>query len=230
MHVNRIGSLAIALLALFALAFAAATLDSTTANPLAERTASSTGSGGGGGGSDVRVAPDNGGSDTFDSLFPQFDVAGDRSVVPSDGELDVLFLAACLLAVGIGAAVFLLTGDDETAPDERTAMAAPSPSEGRSAAVPKVEQVPPTNDVYRAWNRMVELVEPVDDARTPREIAARARDAGLPDRPVEELTSLFRAVRYGQRQPTDRREGRATDAVHRLGESESDASTDKGDA
>lgn len=75
------------------------------------------------------------------------------------------------------------------------------------------------NEVYRAWKRMTELLDVDDpDVRTPGEFRRAAVRAGMAPGDVDELTRLFEAVRYGDRQVTDDRERRAVDALRRIEE------------
>lgn len=73
------------------------------------------------------------------------------------------------------------------------------------------------NEVYRAWKEMAESVDVADPrTATPADFAAAAADAGLdPDR-VDELTDLFEAVRYGDREVTEERERRAIEALREI--------------
>nr|WP_282594205.1 DUF4129 domain-containing protein [Halorientalis brevis] len=74
-----------------------------------------------------------------------------------------------------------------------------------------------TNDVYRAWQQLVERVDVADpETTTTREYARRAVDAGLDAAAVERLTELFDQVRYGDAAPTETREQQARDAAERL--------------
>ncbi|MUV61919.1 DUF4129 domain-containing protein, partial [Halobacterium sp. CBA1126] len=70
------------------------------------------------------------------------------------------------------------------------------------------------NEVYRAWREMTEHLD-VDnpEASTPAEFAAAASDAGMAREHVDELTDLFRSVRYGGAEVTAEREQRAVDAL-----------------
>lgn len=74
-----------------------------------------------------------------------------------------------------------------------------------------------SNDVYRAWRAMAKSVEGRPGRTvTPAEVARRAVDSGYDERSVQELTRLFRAVRYSGETPTADREERARDALERL--------------
>lgn len=81
--------------------------------------------------------------------------------------------------------------------------------------------VPPTNDVYRAWLALGEAVgdggrEEIDAGASPRERARRAIDAGFPAEPVRSLTRCFEAVRYGPAGATNEREREARAALDQL--------------
>ena len=73
------------------------------------------------------------------------------------------------------------------------------------------------NEVYRAWVEMTDLLDVSHpDTSTPADFAAAAVDAGMRREDVEELTALFRSIRYGPDEATDRDERRALDALHRI--------------
>jgi hypothetical protein len=75
----------------------------------------------------------------------------------------------------------------------------------------------PTNEVYRAWEEMTDHLDVANPgASTPREFARAATDAGMARNDVDELTDLFRTVRYGGRRVTDDRENRAVDALRNI--------------
>ncbi|GAB3023762.1 DUF4129 domain-containing protein [Natronobiforma cellulositropha] len=87
-------------------------------------------------------------------------------------------------------------------------------SESRPAEPWHVAHQEATNGVYHAW---LSLCRATGGQRrvteTPGEVATEAVDAGLDERGVREVTSLFEAVRYGGRSPTPERERRARDAA-----------------
>ena len=75
----------------------------------------------------------------------------------------------------------------------------------------------PTNEVYRAWEEMTDHLDVANPgSSTPREFARAATDAGMARNDVDELTDLFRTVRYGGRRVTDDRENRAVDALRNI--------------
>lgn len=57
-----------------------------------------------------------------------------------------------------------------------------------------------------------------DRSKTPREFADAAIDAGLDPDDVEDLTDLFRTVRYGDAGATADREARAVETLRRIEE------------
>ncbi|MDY7081803.1 MAG: DUF4129 domain-containing protein, partial [Halobacteria archaeon] len=80
------------------------------------------------------------------------------------------------------------------------------------------ETVPsPTLSVREAWRRMVERV-PVSnrETKTPGELARIAVREGFPSKPVEELTSVFREVEYGEKPSTERRKRKASESWERI--------------
>jgi hypothetical protein len=77
-------------------------------------------------------------------------------------------------------------------------------------------QADASNEVFRAWREMVQLLE-IDDPETttPAEFEARAVAAGMDAEDVAELTALFREVRYGAFQAGER-EDDAVAALRRI--------------
>lgn len=73
------------------------------------------------------------------------------------------------------------------------------------------------NEVYRAWAEMAAHLDvPNPHASTPAEFATAAEDAGMDRRHIEELTDVFRSVRYGGADPTADREDRAVRALRAI--------------
>lgn len=73
------------------------------------------------------------------------------------------------------------------------------------------------NAVYRAWGEMTaELPVGSPESSTPAEFATAAVEAGMSRENVDELTALFREVRYGDAEPTETRERRAIQALRRI--------------
>jgi|AntDeeMinimDraft_5_1070356.scaffolds.fasta_scaffold03407_4 transglutaminase-like putative cysteine protease len=68
--------------------------------------------------------------------------------------------------------------------------------------------------VRAIWGSFVEFVRPPKlSTRTPGEIGRYAIDRGLPRRPVEYITELYRAAEYGRRSPNDSRLESAREAL-----------------
>lgn len=75
----------------------------------------------------------------------------------------------------------------------------------------------PQNDVVRAWRELAAVLPVSRPATsTPREFATAATAAGVDPDAVGELTALFEAVRYGDRDPTGERAERAIAALERI--------------
>lgn len=73
------------------------------------------------------------------------------------------------------------------------------------------------NEIYRAWVEMTDQLDVAHpDTSTPEEFASAAVDAGMRREDVEELTDVFREVRYGPEEPTAGHEGRAVEALRRI--------------
>lgn len=91
-------------------------------------------------------------------------------------------------------------------------------SEDGPASGPDVRPEPsPSNDVERAWFEMVRRVGLADEtARTPRECAAEAKDAGVDPGVVDALTETFEQVRYGGAPVTEQRRTRAQQHVQQV--------------
>jgi len=75
-----------------------------------------------------------------------------------------------------------------------------------------------SNDVYRAWFRLFERIDPSPDEHlTPRELARMATADGFDRDAVKTLTEQFEAVRYGPKDVTSARERLAREALSELG-------------
>jgi hypothetical protein len=204
--VERVVPLALAVLAVFALATVAASLESVSTEPTIESETTPTG------GADNASAGGSGasppGTESGDRTTPA-DVAAEGGD-ESDTEVPLWQVAAGLAVFLVGSAVALygLTrgeerdgGTDETPAPEPTAPAADSARLGAD--------LPATNDVYRAWTALCRAV-PLDPAgQTPAEVAEAAVAAGHEGESVAALTETFCAVRYGDAEPTGERERRA---------------------
>lgn len=77
-------------------------------------------------------------------------------------------------------------------------------------------QADASNEVFRAWREMVQLLQ-IDEPETttPAEFEARAVAAGMDADDVATLTELFREVRYGEFRAAER-EGDAVAALRRI--------------
>lgn len=74
-----------------------------------------------------------------------------------------------------------------------------------------------SNDVYRSWWEMVEMVDADDPTtKTPQEFAEMAVDDGYDEDAVSELTEVFEETLYGGREVTKEQERRARDAVEKI--------------
>lgn len=146
--------------------------------------------------------PGPGGGSGPPPLWPDVDPGADREQSP---DLRLL-VGAALVVAGGAVAVYALT-TDERAPDRG--------SEGDGTATPAVDYGDPgANGVYRSWARLRDHVG-VDGTATPAELARRARRAGAPGDAVSEVTRLFRRVRYGDEDASERAERRASAAADR---------------
>lgn len=138
----------------------------------------------------------------------------------------VLTTPTSLLALAVGVAVLAVAvaikagnGDEDEAGernerddgDDEASLADVGRVAGRAAD--RMRDVDPENVVYSAWLDMTRLLD-VDqpETATPQEFAREAVAAGMDERDVEELTDVFRGIRYGNVDTTTDREERARDA------------------
>ncbi|RQG98340.1 DUF4129 domain-containing protein [Natrarchaeobius oligotrophus] len=137
----------------------------------------------------------------------------------------LVVLLAVLTAIFAGAIAWS-DRNDRTAPREDDGVEPADAAEGSRAevgaaagrAAERIESSDDVdNEVYRAWLEMTRPLE-VDrpDSSTPGEFAAAAVETGLAREDVDELTSLFESVRYGDRETTDERERRAVTVLRRI--------------
>ncbi|AFK21089.1 DUF4129 domain-containing protein (plasmid) [Haloferax mediterranei ATCC 33500] len=156
-----------------------------------------------------------GGQPIINLVFPETDVTNglDSSAQPGSA-LSRLGVGVALLVVGAILVLWRLTSDDShtdvVADDELvTPVDEPEPY----TPVADARDVPPTNDVYRAWQAMVSSLGSADKPHeTPTKLAQTAIQAGFPASDVHSITEVFCAVRYGGTSPTNEREQRARDA------------------
>lgn len=142
--------------------------------------------------------------------------------IPTASPTFVLLIGVILLVVLV---LFLrTTGDDglvgDPEPEEpvadEPALAAVGAAAGRAAD--RIEgQASVENEVFRAWREMTDRLD-LDrpETITPGEFAERAIEAGMDRTHVEELTGLFRSVRYGGDAPTPEREQRAIETLRAI--------------
>lgn len=130
---------------------------------------------------------------------------------------------ATLLGLAGVIAVQFVRGDTaapaETGGDEEEEESVDLDRVGRAAgaAADRIErQADASNEVFRAWREMVDLLR-IDDPETttPAEFEARAVAAGMDADAVATLTQLFGEVRYGEFEAAER-EGAAVAALRRI--------------
>lgn len=147
---------------------------------------------------------------------------GARTVTTESPALAVL--VGLVLVVGIAVLFHFARSDDEAEADTETEPGDPTTDAtagvGRAAgrAADRIaEEGGARNEVYRAWEEMTDHLDVANPgSSTPREFARAATDAGMTRGDVDELTDLFRTVRYGGRPITDGRESRAVTALRRI--------------
>lgn len=145
-----------------------------------------------------------------------------------DGTIAGLSIAPPTLLVGgfVAVALLLLVAvyfvpDEEEESDTLLDFEGTSDAEIANAARKAADTIEigtdPDNDVYRAWAEMATELD-VDDpnTRTPTEIAEAAREAGVDEKDIEELSALFEEVRYSTADPTPEREQRAVEVLREI--------------
>lgn len=212
---KRAAALALAVLAVLSLAFAAASVETVSTDPTVDTDAElepKYGGGRGGGG---------GGNDTRQQTQERSTVVTERTTEPgadsADPPLSQVVAVAGVVVFGGVVALYLLTGGDGPAEgaggrDSPTEPTAPAPD-----SVTLGDDVPPTNDVYRAWCALSDGVCAPAGETTPADVARAAVEAGYPSDAVTDLTETFCAIRYGDAAPTERRERRARELAATLG-------------
>lgn len=132
--------------------------------------------------------------------------------------LTLALLGTFLALVGAGAVVvgrMLRSPAEEAQAEAESAPADVARAAGRAAD--HLEDRRLENPVYRAWAEMIESVGVADpETTTPAAFARAAVRAGLDPADVDELTDLFREVRYGDADLTEDRIERATAALRRI--------------
>ncbi|MFC7200600.1 DUF4129 domain-containing protein [Halospeciosus flavus] len=149
----------------------------------------------------------------------------------------LLFLAAVAI-VGLGVVLVRASADDtaegeEPEPDVEPESEADLGAVGSAAgdAADRIEaSAGVENEVFRAWREMTDHLD-VRNPRstTPAEFADAAREAGMDEAHVAELTDLFREVRYGDADPSPEREERALDALRAIEAAYGDAGSEAAD-
>lgn len=143
---------------------------------------------------------------------------------PSPRTLPSILLFFVLSMAVVGTLLALVAGSRDAAEsvaDEPETSESPDLSSiGRAAgrAADRIEaSTSPDNEVYRAWEEMVEPLEVArPEATTPGEFADAAVEAGIDPEDAAELTRLFEEVRYGGRPPSGTRERRAVETLRRI--------------
>jgi len=153
--------------------------------------------------------------------MPDLPVDGPPATVTSVPEWLALGFIGLFL-VGAAVALYQTTrGEDEVALDGATAaddvaLDQFAAAAGRAADRIEIHNEDVDNAVYRAWDEMTGLLD-VDSPETyaPGEFAAAAIELGMGEGHVDELTTLFNEVRYGDKdiQP---REARAVEILRRI--------------
>jgi len=131
----------------------------------------------------------------------------------------LLALAVAVAVLAVAAVIKAGNGDGDEADerderddgDDEASLADIGRAAGRAAD--RMRDADPENAVYGAWLDMTRLLD-IDrpETATPREFAREAVAAGMDERDVEELTDVFRSIRYGSADTTADREERARDA------------------
>lgn len=145
---------------------------------------------------------------------------GGSEAVSSLSIIDVapaVVAVVAVLFVGF-VAVASRSGGNSDDPDPPTVDARPAvPSDANLAQLDGGEaiDVQAANDVYRAWEGLASEVG-ANPTTTPAEVGAAAKSAGFDAEAVDELTALFRELRYGGTPPSAQSERRARELTGRL--------------
>lgn len=156
---------------------------------------------------------------------------GDPGTGEGDATVDTNPISSVLLAIGAVAAIFIgalaLSRRDTDSPapegtvddeDDQEEAAAVGAAAGRAAERIEAgggEDI--DNEVYRAWQEMIRLLEVErPETSTPGEFADAAIEAGIDREDVTDLTRLFEDVRYGHRETTEVEERRAVGILRRI--------------
>lgn len=215
--VNRGIYVGIAVVAVLALSFTAAAVDTgfeSLNHELSEEGTVKTPAplGGGGGGDGTTQTGDGGG--LIDTPADDTETQSGDSSGPS---LAQIVLSIALFTVGGVVIVYGLTrGEDVPVESERSepdTAGERATDENTSFAA----DVSPTNDVYRIWCQFHTEIQPTSTTASPAEIAGIAIEKGFDEQTVWSLTRLFCAVRYGRTSPTEEREKRARTLGKTLG-------------
>lgn len=216
--VRQITYVGIMALALIALSFTAAAVD-TGLDPVGqelpgfERGGEPPGDVDRTGSSDDGGGPDDGESQVVRDAND--DQEGDTE--PSDGPaLWQVVVGVVLVGIGGIAVVYGLTRGDGADVEADSDQQSPG-SSGAADRIVLACDVAPTNEVYRVWLALREEVRPGDGPTTPAAIATAAAEQGFDEGTVRTLTKEFCAVRYGHASPTTEREQRARHAGEVLG-------------
>jgi hypothetical protein len=208
----------VALFTISVIAIAASSLDSASiesgfgidGDPADGRTDGTSGAGTGeGGGSDSGRE----GSGLFESTASSTHHSTDSGSIP----LLLIIVGVGVLATSSIALIVWATGGETTT--QVTTESSSSESSDDAMAVETCESSigKPANAVYRAWWEMVQQLDMArPQSRSPAEFATAAIDAGMDPEMVDELTTLFRSVRYGDAVITDDAERRALTAIAHL--------------
>lgn len=214
---QRLGRLALVVLAVFALATVAASLDTVSTEPTLQPGSpdgvqSSSGSQAGSGGS----------GETADDSEGERKTPTDSTETPAPAAENQLPLwqalgGLSLFVLASVAALYGLTRGAEQEQQEQTAGESGPNSPGPAPdSVRLGSDVPPSNEVYRAWNALCEAV-PIDpEGRTPAAVERAAVEAGHPPELVTELAETFCRIRYGECEPTGDRQQRAREIAAAL--------------
>ncbi|THE65043.1 DUF4129 domain-containing protein [Salinadaptatus halalkaliphilus] len=156
---------------------------------------------------------------------------GETSLTATIADSVALVVAALALVLAVaGTAVILARDATETPPLEATATTVerhqqpPADNASPAATLETPSDRPADNDIYQAWQTVTESVgKGDDDTATADDVRAAAIDHGFDAETVGELQRLFEDSRYGDRNPTAKREQRARELGRGLHATEDDS-------
>lgn len=144
------------------------------------------------------------------------DGAGEREATAGPARWQVAVSIALVTVGGILVLYGLTRGEDVT-PETEGAGPDHSPGEGERLRYHVPSGVRPTNEIYRVWLGLRSETVPDRDGVSPATVAATAIEQGFDETAVRTICREFCAIRYGGAEPTEQRERRVRELGAQLG-------------